>query len=120
MNQEKFTQKSLEALSEAQNLAIRYRHTDIKPEHLALALIGQPDGLIPKILGKMGHEVPGLIDELSAELDRMPKVEAQTPSNLGLNPETHRILLDAEDAAKKRGDSYISVEHLFSFTFIQK
>ena len=113
MNQEKFTQKSLEALSEAQNLAIRYRHTDIKPEHLALALIGQPDGLIPKILGKMGHEVPGLIDELSAELDRMPKVEAQTPSNLGLNPETHRILLDAEDAAKKRGDSYISVEHLF-------
>ncbi len=113
MNQEKFTQKSIEAISEAQNFAIRYRHTDIKPEHLILALLGQLDGLIPKILEKMGYDVPGMIDEVRLQLDRMPKVEAETPSTVGLNPEAHRALVEAEDDAKKMGDSYISVEHLF-------
>ena len=52
--EEKFTQKSMEALSEAHNFAVRYKSSDMKVEHLLLALIGQMNGLIPNILKKMG------------------------------------------------------------------
>lgn len=59
-----FTQKSMEAISEAHNFAIRYKHSDMKVEHLLLALIGQMNGLIPNLLKKMGIDTVDLMKKL--------------------------------------------------------
>ncbi|BDU51566.1 ATP-dependent chaperone ClpB [Haliovirga abyssi] len=112
MEQDKFTQKSLEALSEAQNFAIRYKHQQIDVEHLLLALLGQVNGLISNILRKMGIDVSGLISKVESELDKRSKVEGGNTEIYG-STRLNRILVNAETYMKKYNDSYISVEHLF-------
>ena len=107
-----FTQKSMEAISEAHNFAIRYKHSDMKVEHLLLALIGQMNGLIPNLLKKMGIDTVDLMKKLEEKLDRMPKIEGGV-SNPRPNAEMNRVLVGAEDYAKKMEDAYISTEHLF-------
>ena len=110
--EQKFTQKSMEAISEAHNFAIRYRHSDIKVEHLLLALIGQMNGLIPNILNKMGIDTSDLMSRLEARLNNMPKIEGGN-GDPRPNNELNRVLVHAEDYAKKMNDNYISTEHLF-------
>lgn len=107
-----FTQKSIEAISEAHNFAIRYKHSDMKVEHLLLALIGQMNGLIPNLLKKMGIDTVDLMKKLEEKLDRMPKIEGGV-SDPRPNAEMNRVLVGAEDYAKKMEDAYISTEHLF-------
>ena len=107
-----FTQKSMEAISEAHNFAIRYKHSDMKVEHLLLALTGQMNGLIPNILKKMGVDTTDLMKKLEEKLNRMPKIEGGV-SDPRPNAEMNRVLVDAEDYAKKMEDAYISTEHLF-------
>jgi hypothetical protein len=75
MQPEKFTQKSQEALQEAQRLAREYSHQEIDGEHLALALIGQTDSLIPDLLERIGVPVARLKPDLEAELARRHKVQ---------------------------------------------
>ncbi len=107
-----FTQKSMEAISEAHNFAIRYKHSDMKVEHLLLALTGQMNGLIPNILKKMGVDTIDLMKKLEEKLNRMPKIEGGV-SDPRPNAEMNRVLVGAEDYAKKMEDVYISTEHLF-------
>ena len=107
-----FTQKSMEAISEAHNFAIRYKHSDMKVEHLLLALTGQMNGLIPNILKKMGVDTIELMKKLEEKLNRMPKIEGGV-SDPRPNAEMNRVLVGAEDYAKKMEDAYISTEHLF-------
>ena len=107
-----FTQKSMEAISEAHNFAIRYKHSDMKVEHLLLALTGQMNGLIPNILKKMGVDTTDLMKKLEEKLNRMPKIEGGV-SDPRPNAEMNRVLVGAEDYAKKMEDAYISTEHLF-------
>ena len=110
--EEKFTQKSMEAISEAHHFAIRYKSSDMKVEHLLLALIGQMNGLIPNILKKMGISTVDLTSRLEERLNRMPKVEGGN-SEPRPNSELNKVLVGAEDYMKKFKDSYISTEHLF-------
>ena len=110
--EQKFTQKSFEAISEANNFAIRYRHSDIKVEHLLLALVGQMDGLIPSVLKKMGIDTTDMIRKIESKLEIFPKIEGGN-SEPRANSELNRVLVGARDTAKKMGDSYISTEHLF-------
>ena len=110
--EQNFTQKSMSAISEAHNFAIRYKHSEIKTEHLLLALINQMDGLIPNILQKMGINPAELTKKLEAKLNSMPKIEGGV-GEARPNAEVNRIIVGAEDYAKKMGDSYISTEHLF-------
>ena len=110
--EQNFTQKSIEAISEANNFAIRYRHSDIKVEHLLLALVGQMDGLIPSVLKKMGIDTTDMIRKIESKLESFPKIEGGN-SELRANGELNRVLVGARDIAKKMGDSYISTEHLF-------
>ena len=107
-----FTQKSMEAISEAHNFAIRYKHSDMKVEHLLLALTGQMNGLIPNILKKMGVDTTDLMKKLEEKLNHMPKIEGGV-SDPRPNAEMNRVLVGAEDYAKKMEDAYISTEHLF-------
>lgn len=110
--EQNFTQKSFEAISEANNFAIRYRHSDIKVEHLLLALVGQMDGLIPSVLKKMGIDTTDMIRKIESKLESFPKIEGGN-SEPRANSELNRVLVGARDIAKKMGDSYISTEHLF-------
>ena len=114
--EQNFTQKSMSAISEAHNFAIRYKHSEIKTEHLLLALINQMDGLIPNILQKMGINPAELTKKLEAKLNSMPKIEGGV-GEVRPNTEVNRIIVGAEDYAKKMGDSYISTEHLFLAAF---
>ena len=84
----------------------------MKVEHLLLALIGQMNGLIPNLLKKMGIDTVDLMKKLEEKLDRMPKIEGGV-SDPRPNAEMNRVLVGAEDYAKKMEDAYISTEHLF-------
>ena len=114
--EQKFTQKSMEAISEAHNFAIRYQHSDIKVQHLLLALTGQMNGLIPNILNKMGINTTELIKNIESELNKMPKIQG---GNIDPRPNTdmNRLLVKAGDLAKSMNDNYISTEHLFLASF---
>ncbi|MDR2878911.1 MAG: ATP-dependent chaperone ClpB [Fusobacteriales bacterium] len=112
----KFTEKSVEAISEAHNYAVRYKSPDMKAEHLLLALVGQMEGLIPKLLQKMGINTSNLINKLSTKLDSFSKVDGSS-GDPRPNAELNRVLVQAEDYMKKYHDSYISTEHLFLAAF---
>ena len=110
MNSEKFTEKSIGAINGAHEFASKYKHSSIKIEHLILALITQIEGLIPKILEKMGKNVSNISNKVEAELNTYPKVSG---GNLYMDSALAKVLDKAEALAKEYGDSYISVEHLF-------
>ena len=109
-----FTEKANLSLSEATNFAIKYSNPEIRIEHLQLALIGQPQGLIPNILMKMGFDISELVNSLKKSIDKFPKVNiANNPS---VNGELSRAIVNSEQIANKMQDEYISVEHLFLST----
>ncbi|MFC2773402.1 MAG: ATP-dependent chaperone ClpB [Segatella oris] len=87
-------------------------YSDIKVEHLLLALVGQMDGLIPNVLKKMGIDTTDMIKKIEGKLESFPKIEGGN-SEPRPNGEMNRVLVGAGDFAKKMGDSYISTEHLF-------
>lgn len=106
----KYTEKAMKALSEGQNFAINANNSEYKVEHLLLALIGQPDGLIPNILNRLGYNVNILQKELSNMIARFPKVQG---GNISLSNELSRVLVDCTRYMSKMEDEYISVEHMF-------
>ena len=108
------TEKSREALQEAQSLATRMGHTEVDGEHLLLALVGQQDGLVPRLLEQAGAEVDALQSDLERELSRRPKVSGPG-AGTGQVTITRRLsvlLVAADREAKRLKDSYVSVEHL--------
>lgn len=114
MNLNKLTQKSQEALSQAQNLAISRGHQEVDVEHLALALLSQKDGLIPSILEKCGVLTPALISQLSALLDKKARITGgYDKDKIYLSQSLSQVLTDAEKRAENMNDEYVSVEHLF-------
>ncbi|WP_300331147.1 ATP-dependent chaperone ClpB [Fusobacterium sp.] len=111
MNPNIFTENSALAINEARALAIKYSQSSIKPEILALALLTNKEGLIPRIMEKMNLNTDTLIRELQNEIERFPKVSGD--NNVGLDTATNKVLIKAEEEMKRMGDSYISVEHIF-------
>ena len=115
MNLNKLTQKSQEALSEAQNLAISRGHQEVDVEHLALALLSQKDGLIPSIMDKIGVSVPALIANLTQLLDQKARITGgYDKDKIYLSQNLSQVLTDAEQRAEALNDEYVSVEHLFA------
>jgi len=110
MQPERFTQKSQEALSEAQRLAREYSHQEIDGEHLALALMSQADSLIPDLLERMGVPVTRLKPDVEAELARRHKVEGAGDPYAG--NDLKKALDAAQSEATKLKDDYVSTEHL--------
>src|SRR5271154_3894729 len=98
MQPEKFTQKSSEALQAAQRLAKEHSHQEIDGEHLALALIGQEESLIPDLLERIGVPVAKLKPDLEAELARRHKVEGTSDAYAGSD------LRKALDAAQSKAN----------------
>ncbi|MEG1603013.1 MAG: ATP-dependent chaperone ClpB [Cloacibacillus sp.] len=115
MDMNKLTQKSQEAFYEAQNIAVRHGHQEVDAENLALALIVQENGLIPRLLDKMGIQVANLTAAIENELNKKPRVSGagQESGKIYVSQRLSKILVKAEDEANGLKDDYISVEHLF-------
>lgn len=110
---DKLTEKSMLALNDAHKYALEYKHSSILPLHLALALIEQREGLIPNLLKKIGADTGNLKGDLQTELSKLPRVEVASGGQIGLNNDSHRVLIEAEKIMKSMEDHYISVEHIF-------
>jgi ATP-dependent Clp protease ATP-binding subunit ClpB len=111
MDLNKFTQKAQEAVVTAQSLARQMSHGQVEPEHLLLALLRQADGVIPQIVGKLGGDPGEMALALEGELGRRPTVRGDSV-DVGLSRELVRVIGEAESAASKMRDEYVSTEHL--------
>ena len=115
MDMNKLTQKSQEAFYEAQNIAVRHGHQEVDAENLALALLRQENGLIPRLFDKMNVPVESLANAVENELSKKPRVSGagQETGKIYVSQRLSKILVRAEDEADSLKDEYISVEHLF-------
>ncbi len=108
-----FTQRSQEALQEAQILAMKMGHTNIDGEHLLMALLEQEGGLIPSLLDKMDIDRTTLHSELMTFLEGLPKSNGgQDEESVHGTNRLIRLLAEARDEAKRMKDSFVSVEHV--------
>ncbi len=115
MRLDKLTIKLQEGLQEAQAIAQRKEQQRLEPEHLLSALIDQPDGLVPELLEKAGVAPSRLRPLLEEAITRIPSVTGG--GELRLSDRVNRLLLHAEDEAKKLGDEYVSTEHALLAAF---
>ena len=111
MNIQKFTQKSIEAVNMLEKAASDYGNQEIEQEHLMYALVHQEDSLIARLIEKMGIQKEYFENALDTALNRRPKVSGAGQAYIGQY--LNKALINAEDEAKKMGDEYVSVEHLF-------
>ncbi|MCR5632115.1 MAG: ATP-dependent chaperone ClpB [Eubacterium sp.] len=112
MNADKLTRKSIEAVEECQRLAMEYYNQEVSSEHLLYSLLTIDDSLIKKLLDKQGIATSAFIDEVLELIKNKPHVSGSS-EDIYMGQEMSRALLTAETEAKKMGDEYISVEHLF-------
>ncbi|HEV8581828.1 MAG TPA: ATP-dependent chaperone ClpB [Thermoanaerobaculia bacterium] len=114
MDINRLTQKSQEALQNAQTKALRYGHQEVDGEHLLLSLLEQPEGLVPRLLSRMEAPAEALKAEIERELSRRPKVSGPgvEAGKIYLTQRLQQILVRAEDEARRLKDEYVSVEHL--------
>ncbi len=110
MNIQKFTQKSMEAVEGCQKLAYEYGHQEIEQEHLLYSLLTIEDSLIYKLIEKMEINAPHFLNRVEQALQKRPKVQG---GELHVGADLNKVLICAEDEAKRLGDEYVSVEHLF-------
>lgn len=110
MNINKFTQKSMEAVSDCEKLAYQYGNQEIEQEHLLKALTDQEDGLIIKLIEKMDIDREHFKNRVEEYLNKRVKVQG---GQIYVGSDLNKVLITAEDEAKAMGDSYVSVEHLF-------
>ncbi|GMQ62737.1 ATP-dependent chaperone ClpB [Vallitalea maricola] len=120
MDLNKFTQKSLEAIKNAETIAVGNGNIEIAPEHLLLSLLKQENGLIPRILDKMGKDINGMTIELDDYVNKMPKVSGpgREAGKIYISTSTDKIFVAALKEAEKLGDQFVSVEHLFVSFFV--
>ena len=112
MDTSKFTQKTQEAVAAAQDLALRHHHQQIDAEHLALALIQQPEGLVPRLLEKIGIAPSAVEKALEDQLAKIPAVTGAGGGQLYMSSRLGQFFVKAQDEAKQFKDEYVSVEHL--------
>ncbi|MGO9095369.1 MAG: ATP-dependent chaperone ClpB [Bryobacteraceae bacterium] len=114
MDFNRFTEKAQDAVREAQSTAIRYGNQQVDVEHVLASLLEPEDGLAPAILNKAGLNLEGLRRRVEQELERLPKVSTPSgPSDQVLiSGRLNRLLVKAEEEARRLKDEYVSIEHL--------
>lgn len=114
MNAQKFTQKSLEAIQDAQNIAIEYQNMQIEEEHLLYALINQDGGLISQLLMKMNVDNSSFNLKLKQLIQSIPHVtgSGRESGKVYISQDVDKILVESENQATRMKDEYVSVEHI--------
>src|SRR5260370_5362665 len=114
MDMNRLTQKSQEALHDAQTKALRFGHSEVDGEHPLLALPDQPDGLAPRLLAQAGANPDRLRGQVEAEVSRRPRVTGPgaAPGQIFVTQRLNNLLSTAEREAGRLKDEYVSVEHL--------
>ncbi len=110
MNISKFTQKSVEAIQNTEKIASEYGNQEIDQEHLLYALIQLEDSLIMKLIEKMEIQPEHFRNRVEQAIAKRTKVQG---GNMYMSQSLNEVLIHGEDEAKKMGDEYVSVEHLF-------
>ena len=115
MNTNQYTQKTLEALQAAQQLAVEYQHNALEPEHLLHALASQEQGLIPQLLQKLNVDPGSFAAAVAEKLSTLPRVSGsgRDPDKVYISQATDKVLSAAAREAKTMKDEYVSVEHVF-------
>ena len=118
MNIQKFTQKSLEAIQNAQTLAIENQNAQVEQEHLLLALLEQENSLIKELIKKIGDE-DSIENEVRNKIENKPKMTgvARPSDGIYVAQDVDKVLADSESIAKKMKDEYVSVEHIMLAVF---
>ncbi len=111
MNLNEFTEKAQEALLAAQSLAQEYGHPEIQPEHLLYTLLQQDEGIVPRILQRLGVSAAQVRDDVRRTLENMPRVSGAAAQPL-VSQRLRRVLEAAQDVQRKFRDDYLSTEHL--------
>ncbi len=110
MNIQKFTQKSIEAVNTCEKLAMEYGNQELEQEHLLYALLTIDDSLILKLAEKMEINTDYFLERAKKAVEKRVKVQG---GQLYIGQYLNKVLISAEDEAKRMGDEYVSVEHLF-------
>ena len=115
MNTNQYTQKTLEALQAAQQLAVEYQHNALEPEHLLHALASQEQGLIPQLLQKLNVDPGSFAAAVAEKLSALPRVSGsgRDPDKVYISQAADKVLSAAAREAKAMKDEYVSVEHVF-------
>ena len=114
MDPNRLTQKTQEALHDAQTKALRYGHTEVDVEHLLLALLEQPDGLAPRLLAIAETDIDGLRSAVERVLESRPRVSGPgaAPGQVYVSRTLGQVLDSAEQEAQRLKDEYVSIEHV--------
>ena len=115
MDMQKLTQKSQEALQQAQQKAVTFGHAQVGCEHVALALVEPSDGLVARLLQRMGVAGDQVAAGIEAELRKKPRMSGPgyQPDKIFLDQDLAQVLTRAEQKATAMRDEYVSVEHVF-------
>ena len=113
MNQNKFTEKVQETLISARDKALEKGNGAIDTEHLVIALVNQPDGVVPMILNELKIDRNLLLKDLYSIIDNFPKAQVSSSDQFYITGRLDQVFRIAESEATKLGDEYISTEHLF-------
>ena len=118
MNIQKFTQKSLEAIQNAQTLAMENQNAQVEQEHLLLALLEQENSLTKELIKKIGDE-NSIENEVRRKVEIKPKMTggARPSDGIYVAQDVDKVLADSESIAKKMNDEYVSVEHIMLAIF---
>jgi ATP-dependent Clp protease ATP-binding subunit ClpB len=108
----KLTHKTREALGAAQSLAQERNHSQVTPEHLLAALVGQPESVVIPVLERLGVSTKVVRDRVDESLARLPQVYGQTTQQAQLSPDAYAVLEAADRKRTDLGDDYLSTEHL--------
>ena len=119
MNAQKLTQKALEAIQTAQNIAIENQNIQILPEHLFYALLDGEDGLVNNLIRNMGKKPDAVLADTDTLIRKLPAVSGsgREPDKVYISPLTDKILTAAEKLAAGMKDDYVSVEHIMLCIF---
>ena len=119
MNAQKFTKKSLDAINEAQSIAIEYSNMNVEQEHLLLSLLRQENGLIPQLITKMGTDASAFESVIEKRIAEIPKVtgSGREAGTVYITRDVDNTLNSAENTAKTMHDDFVSVEHIMLALF---
>ena len=115
MRFDRFTERALDAATRSYEILQRYRHNQVDTEHMLLALLEQPEGVIPQVLERMGVDVEAIKERLDSVLRASPKVQIYGGGvgQVYITPRLKRVLDQANEEALRLKDKYISTEHIF-------